>query len=212
MSYEIERGKRVLEIPNGLDPRFKGYDGGTHLYLMSHDSNNVSPRRFDWRLIAVQSRSVWNGEIMLPHRIWEMGYDADGGSIKPWNKEVTGLNYVKAWKTTAAKPLVMFEGDKLLWDQARVSIWTGMNVNDGFLDRLKVEGIAMFKECHNRKEIYEAYKRLFPEDLDRTWEGCILDTPAQMFDALYLWRNRENLPFSYGIKADENDPFLRSKE
>lgn len=205
MSYQIERGKRVLIIPVGADERYKIWD--THLYLQSASDNNISPRIYEWNLIATDIGSTWGSEIMLPMRCWEMAHYADGGGIKPWDKDTTGINYIKAWKTAAAKAKPIFDGDALLWFP-KIGIWIG-NDNRGLCDKLRVEGVNLFKG-YEKEKAFEAYQRLFPDGLDGAWISQRVRTKAEILDAVYLWRNREKLPFPFSIESDENDPFLKA--
>ena len=98
MSYTIERGSRVLSLKTA-DPRFSpGIYEETLIFLHATADNNVHPRTYDWNVLATGQFSGWGGEIQVPSKIWELGEAADGGSIQPYGKFVSGLSYVKSWK------------------------------------------------------------------------------------------------------------------
>lgn len=196
MSYDIEHGKRVLVIPENADERFNCWDHW--VFAACTACNNVTPRTFTWHVVAVGAGSHWNGEAMLPGRIWEMGASADGGSIKPWDKDVTGLSYLKSWKNAVKEAKPILDGENPLW-KPKVTLYTNYR-------ELKVNEIAttpeMFKG-YNKAKIHEAFMRLFPKPISHTWEEAYVATKADLLDAIYLWQNRENLPYSLYLESDE---------
>lgn len=130
MSYEIEKGKRVLWLPGALKPD-GNREWGTLLYVRSVASNNVSPQRFDWHTVAVETTyeedgsRTWGKNVIVPCKIWGLAAYADGGGIKPNNRDVAGIKYLQDWKAAAQerKSVLDAEGN-LLWFP-RVEMWTG---------------------------------------------------------------------------------------
>jgi len=208
MSYTIERGKRVLELTTD-DKRFQPFLGTTLVYVMAASSNNVSPRHYDWEACAIAHHSEWGKEIQVPQKIWQMGYWADGGSIKPWDRQVTGLNYVKAWKQ-AVKERRPIDG----WTP-RVSIWVNPDhakaINDTGKEAFAHESVAKDTQA----ELYDAFKRLFPEPFvisDKRWAAnlwaCVTNH-EQLLDAVFLYDRKEYLPFGLHLVDREGCSFLK---
>jgi hypothetical protein len=211
MSYSIEHGKRVLTITDPEHKRFGRYvdSGELLLFLMSSASNNVSPRRYDWRVFASDDFSDWGGEIQMPTRVWELGAAADGGGIQPYNKCVSGLSYLKAWKLAAAKRAPMIgPDDSVLWAPD-----VAMNVGYAYDDasrkhwderaaEFNAKGAAEFGK-HDAEQLHAAFKRLFPDPIERGYNPTFLRTAAAVRDAVYLWINRSAIPFGFELRADE---------
>lgn len=207
MSYDIERGKRVLTIPKDSDKRFNCWDH--NVYLWCSACSNVHPQRFAWSVVAVGSSSEWGGEIMLPLKMWEMAHYADGGGIKPNNRDVSGVAYIKAWKEAAKQAKSVFDADgQPLW-RPQVNLFLGLN-NYPEIDAMADQGIEAFKPAYNRAEIFETFKRLFPEKLRGSWESSYVVTRENLLDAVFLWQHREYLPFACSLENSEREEILRS--
>jgi hypothetical protein len=210
MSYEIERHKRVLSLRTD-DKRFSPYLGETLIYLTASACNNVTPRTFEWDVIAVDHSSEWNGETMLPKKIWEMGYWADGGGIKPNDRNVAGLTYVKQWKdAVAGRYSVLDSANRPLW-YPRVSIWVGeYDTGDKDAADIEARGVAAFAKQyeHNAQETHDTFRRLHPEPVKGGSRSIHIAEPAQFFDALHLYTLKYNLPFSYYLTSSASTRFL----
>ncbi len=214
MGYSIERGKRVVSIPTD-DKRFSSYLGDFCLYLTAAASNNVHPRTYAWEAIASANHSVWAGEVQLPSRIWSMASAADGGSIKPWGKDTSGVSYVKAWKRAAAerRPAIGADGG-LLWAPA---VYTYIS-RDAALAKVSREGPAAFcigEEGDHwnrvRAELFAAAGRvglLENVDLPGIDYSRRPTDVATLLDAVHLWVNREYLPFGLYLSDREDSTFL----
>lgn len=210
MSYEIEHGKRVLRIPKReSDERFKNWD--TLLFMSCMASNNVHPRTFTWHPVAYDTVSdpsgthTWAGQVMLPLKVWEMGYHADGGSIKPWDRNQSGLNYLKAWKDLAAAPVNVFDGEELLF-QPMLTVYSGEEIVRANLNA----GVQHFKG-YQKEKIHEAFKRLFPDDVTSGWENTCVLTADDLYDTVFLWMNRENFPATFFIECPEHNEFMKGE-
>lgn len=213
MSYEIEKGKRVLvlnlEKTDYAGDYFKNSYGEWAVYLWAHDSNNVSPRRFEWRVVAVDQLTKWAGEIQLPTRIWEMGHAADGGTIQPYQRVCSGLNYVKAWKTAAKNRYPIFGEDGGMKWLPTIQLYTG---GGSRAEEINTRGAAVFaeKRGYDADQLYAATKRLFPDPLRREYQSTVASDANRLADALYLYHNREELPFSISIESEPETYFLKN--
>ena len=125
MSYSIEKGKRVLTFKTD-DARFNcNVFGEILLFVVACSDNNVYPRTYDWNVVATDHFSDWGKEIQLPARIWEAACGADGGSVKPYDRNISGIGYIKTWKQAVKERLPVFTPEgKTLWHPT-VSIWAG---------------------------------------------------------------------------------------
>lgn len=212
MSYTIERGKRVLELVTD-DQRFNPCHGNTLVFAMAASCNNVSPRHYDWNVFATGHHRDWEGNILVPDEVWDLGRAADGGCIKPYGKDVSGLGYVKAWKAAVSKRI------SIVGWTPRVSIWVG----GGFGDESKVQaqaineqGAVLFggdtkylKDTYS-VPLYEAFKRLFTRPLRGTGsEQEYVNTHEQLLDAVFLYQHRKQLPFSFYLTDSENAAFFQ---
>lgn len=209
MSYSIEHGKRVLILKTD-DRRFDQYGGrGTAFYVHATADNNVTPRRYDWSAVAHDDHREWAGEVQMPALIWEMGAAADGGSIKPWGKDVSGIGYLQGWKK-AAKAAQPIDG----W-RPTVSIWLAYGGQEGqdLADRLNRAGPEAFSSYdHLRQPVYDALKRLFPRPFEGGNTRKRVETEAELLDALFLFKRRHDLPFSLYLVDDEKSAFFAQKE
>ena len=201
MSYEIERGKRVLSLKTA-DKRLADR-GEILLFAHACASNNVSPRTYDWSVCAIDTFRVWSGNIMLPLSIWNAGYAADGGSIKPWGKGVSGLTYVKAWKDAVVKRRPV-DGWKPL-----VSLYLSQEQVDQ-LNRCETAGPGIFAAYMNDDEApirHAAFKRLFSGVLHRGSVETYADTPEALLDAIYLRHGNKQFWAPY-LSDHEGSPFM----
>lgn len=208
MSYEIEHGKRVLSLKT-QDKRLRGVYDETLVYVVAWASNNVHPRHFDWHVIAIDSFSQWNGEFMLPTKIWELGEAADGGSIKPWDKNVTGIGYVRSWKRAVAERTPI-DG----WTPHVTAYVHGYGeVAKQSLQKIRDGGVGCFGDgntCDDwRWEAFDAYRRLFPSGLKHDSTTVDVSTEAQLLDAMYLYKSKSLLPFAFYIEDREHSAFMK---
>jgi hypothetical protein len=211
MSYTIERGKRVLALKTE-DKRFDPCHGELILFVHASACNNVSPRTYDWNAIAHDHASEWGGNVIVPSTIWQCGADADGGSIKPWGKDVSGLAYVKAWKQ-AVKERRSIDG----W-MPKASIWVGDNYfandeADARADDVNAKGAALFGGKYPAlygQPLFEAFKRLFPGTLKPGLETAYVHTREELLDAVYLFIHRKKLPVSFYLGDHEDSAFLKA--
>lgn len=216
MSHRIEHYKRVITFPPPKgDDRFPSYMGEIALFISSGSDNNVSPRDYDWEIEEITGISVWGGEIQLPMSCWSGGHAADGGMIKPWGKDVSGLNYVRAWKKAAAERFSCVSPDgKLLWFP-RISIWHFRSGIDGTTREAKEVndlGVEAFspRYKHLRQPLYDAFKQLFPNTLQRSNTQSSVSNLAEFHDAVYLRWHREHLPVSFHLTHRADCAFLQN--
>ncbi len=206
MSYTIERGKRVLSLKTD-DKRFSPTMGDALFFVASSSCNNVSPRHYDWSVLATGHHRDWQGNVLVPSAIWRAGEAADGGEIKPWGKETSGLSYVKAWKD-AVKHATPVDG----WTP-RVSVW--FNDHDPATVHASAElfggKYARFDKSYG-EAMYAAFKRLFPTATRSGNQSEYADTPEKLLDALYLFMHRAELPFSIYLTDTEHSAFFAKKE
>ena len=221
MSHTIENGKRVIAVKTTGDDRWPAYIDEVNLYAMSGACNNVSPRNFQWEVVAIDSSpSVWNGEVMVPQKIWSLGYAADGGSIKPYGKDVSGIGYVRAWKKATKERVPALYEDALLW-KPQIVLWLGPKS----AQNIATNGAAAFypkdeepneKYWQEQAEKYHAaFTRLFkdfrPAQTDygqRT--STVAYTREALLDAVYLYSHADRLPFSiHLIETDDSLSYLR---
>jgi hypothetical protein len=223
VSYTIEIAKRIVRV-RLPDPRI-GYTGSAvYLFLSASACNNVTPRRYEWSAIAHEVRAdglgEWNGEFQLPARIWSRAHAADGGEIKPGGRDVSGVAYVKQWKNESKRIIDYIDGAGRVswWPNLTIGIyggtWKGGQtsadvVNSGGAAALCERADAYFVE---RAELYHAaLKRLFPNPLRGGQQGITADTIDRMADALFLYVNRESLPFHVWLGDSERSIFLNSE-
>jgi hypothetical protein len=212
VSYDIERAKRVLSV---RDPMKRlGYSGEVLLFAISRACNNVSPRTYDWSVVATDTRHSWNDEIMLPRVLWEYAYIADGGGIKPDNRNVSGTAYIRQWKKAAENPTpVLDEAGELLW-RPRVTVWAGGYGEEGHVAAkvLNDGGPEAFGAAqYQRQERYDAFKRLFP-DVSPCSNSRRVSTLDELYDAVFLFQRRDELPkdCSFHLGDDERSAFLNA--
>lgn len=130
MSYTIERKPTVFSFtfPAADDI----YNRHQTLFAAEHGSSNVFPTDWSWFVLGAQeaessdgSPRRWNGEYLLPERLWENAHEADGGGIKRVrDHDISGLDYLRQWKALAAKPKPF--DFSLGWC---LSFWSEANVN-----------------------------------------------------------------------------------
>lgn len=200
MSYTIERHKRVLELKTD-DKRFAPYLGNTILFVSSSSCNNVSPRHYNWSVMALDHCRDWDGNILVPDTIWRCGAAADGGGIKPWGKETSGLAYVKSWKL-AVKNRTPIDGWK-----PHVTIWCGTYGQEAQELAKKVNDSDVWTG-HNGPELHGAFKRLFPGNVSASSNSAYVQNHAQLLDAVYLYVNRKSLPFDFFLSDSEHSAFF----
>lgn len=222
MSYYIEQFKRVVTFPFTAPPGQNTWrNGECALFLTAGGSNNVHPRHNDWDVCALSfNPHAWAGEIQLPKVIWEMGYSADGGMIKPKGRDQSGLAYVKAWKQAVTNRVSMVRGDELLW-HPRISIWHWQDAspvrddNHAYsAEEINQQGEAIFspKYSHLRPELHGAFRRLFPEPLRGSHSETSATTLAALCDAVFLWDHREHLPLAFGLCHPQGCAFLEQPQ
>jgi len=209
MSYSIERGKRVLTFKTD-DQRFNcNVFGENLLFVVACSDNNVYPRTYDWNVVATDHFSEWAKEIQLPVRIWEAACGTDGGSIKPYDRNISGIGYIKTWKQAVKErfPVLTPEG-KPLWHPT-VSIWAG--IDDKQQEAINRQGVELFSPRwkHLRQPLYDAFKRLFPGPLRVSNTTCRVYDAGRFLDAVFLFQNREDLPFKLYLVDREDCRFLR---
>lgn len=214
MSYSIERGKRVLTFKTD-DPRFNcNVFGETLLFVAACSDNNVYPRTYDWNIIATGNFSSWADEIQLPVALWEAAHAADAGGIKPYDREVSGVGYIKSWKQRVKLrvPVLSPEG-KLRWFPT-VSIWAGVMENTCKPEEINSNGAALFspKYSHLRQKLYGAFKRLFPNPLTGSNVTRPIYDLEAFLDGVFLYIHRRELPFNLYITDREDSRFMRSGE
>jgi hypothetical protein len=215
MSYRIEHYKRVVTFNAKDDERFPNYLGDVVLFITSGSDNNVSPKDYDWEVEAIGHFSEWGGEIQLPEHFWSAARCADGGMIKPWGRDVSGISYIKSWKQAVKERFPVRGADGFLLWHPRVSVWHWQS-NSGYgetmLDAevINQKGAAVFspKYEHLRAPLFAAFKRLFPDQLDGSHSSTTATTLAQFKDALYLRLNRSHLPVSLHLTDSAYCPFL----
>jgi hypothetical protein len=156
--------------------------------------------------LVVRDYSMWNGEIMLPANIWQMGGYADGGDIKPWNKDISGTNYIEQWKKAVRdrKPITGWTPQVFIWFGEK---FTGQEIN--------AQGAALFGK-YEREELFAAFKRFFPDPLTESKKerhnNCNMSSRVTSHEeleaALLLYRRREDLPVSFYMN-DEGSTFFK---
>ncbi len=129
MSYSIEHGKLVVYVPAG-HPLRQGMVGDpgkdVAFFLASWACNNVTPRSFDAPVLGWSERRA-DGTFPLPEHIFVCAYSADGGSIKPWSSNQSGLSYLEGWRRAAANAKPLFNGDEPAFP-VDVSAWVGADL------------------------------------------------------------------------------------
>jgi hypothetical protein len=143
MSHEIVKHRFVASFTEPENhPGFNSPYTYT-LFITFQSSNNVSPRTYDGEMIASDGAfgsdepRLWNGEVMLPSRLWEWAYSADGGMVKSYpGRDITGIGWIRAWKELARRPLPLALEDGRLAVCPTLSIWlpkdeAGAVINDG---------------------------------------------------------------------------------
>ena len=221
MSHLIEQGKRCVALFTD-DPRLDGLPGrrGTVLaYLHAVASNNVRPRRFDWRLLAVERFGHWNGQVMLPETIWRLGHEADGGLVQPRGRPVSGLGYVREWKRAAERPLPAAHASARLGLEVRLWLGSGdvgreRRAEHERLLHARPEFCVDFaaRDAGGREpELHAAYQRLFGEGaVDRGDEIAATTSTGRdrLADALFLFRHRDVLRGPLDWVAPAGDALL----
>lgn len=208
MSYNIEAEKAVFALtPPAEDKRFPSYDGQLALYATSSCCNNVYPQIPHWDAIALDSFRVWNYTAMLPMVIWEMAHHADGGSIKPGNRNVTGTAYIKQWKDAVGAPRGL-DGFPLrclsLWEEQPERVRGRAPMT-----------LAQVAEMPADSPLWGQYPKLYGAKLHAALHSLLEGIPMtgmrtnlrlsfavgspRFWDALFLFRNREGLPFSVNL-------------
>src|ERR1051326_3460731 len=214
MSYTIERGKRVLTFKTE-DERFScNISGEILLFVVACSDNNVYPRTYDWNFVGHGLFSDWANEIQLPAKLWEAAYSADGGGIKPYDRDISGIGYIKTWKQAVKQrfPAIAPDG-RLLWHPT-VSLWAGVCDDTHKPNEINSKGAALFspKYSHLRQKLYDSFKRLFPKPLDRSNTIRAVYSLESFHDAVFLYIHRRELPFNLYLTDREDCHFLRSGE
>jgi hypothetical protein len=203
MSYTIENKQRVITLNAGDCPYFSF--PRLALFLHASASNNVHPRTFHWNLLGLtcghDERSpihTWNGQIMLPSTLWQFGECADGGDIKPNDRYMTGLDYLKMWKDAAASHKFLDLTQPLLWTP-EISYWPD--------DQNPTEAPEC-KESYHRETLgkvwalFEFQKGYFKE------RRCPILNREQLLGALWLYSRRKELTGSFYFSSRAGTPFL----
>jgi hypothetical protein len=148
----------------------------------------------------------------LPVALWKAACGADGGSIKPYDRDITGIGYIKSWKQAVKQRVSLLSPDRKLRWHPSVSIWAGVGDGSHKPDEIQKKGAALFspRYSHLRQKLYDAFKRLIPEQLDRSNTIRPIYTFASFLDAAFLYMNRRELPFNLYIFDQEDSRFLRS--
>ena len=93
-----------------------------------------------------------------------------------------------------------------------MSIWCGGLNDDSKVVAAQIEkdGAEAFgkKYKHMRADLYAAWKRIHPKPLSSGQTSIYPDGTDRLLDAIYLWMNRDNIPFSMYLTADEKCDFL----
>jgi hypothetical protein len=211
MSYAIEKGKRVVVIPTNGDKRFS-LSSQLLVFTAASCDNNVFPKEYDWHILAVDTFSDWGGEIQLPAHLWEYAHCADGGGIKPHGRETTGIAYIQSWKKAVRDRFSAFNTrGETVW-HPRYALWGAIPENVQDLQRINDPDAFSPRYKHLREPLYQAFRNLFPDRIERNnvW-GIVYHTP-NLLDALFLYQHREHLPFNFYLSDDENCRFLRNGE
>lgn len=202
MSYTIEKWKKVLSLRERIDREYE-----TLLFIHHSASNNVHPRDWTTGLLDVGDYSVWSGQIMLPMRLWDMGQAADGGMIKPNDRDVPGLEYVQQWKEEVKKrqPLELRKNFKPI-----ITLWCNQDGGWGGVNA-DIKFGTLFNGEYDQKELLESVNTLWPTGMDdaHSWyrnmcERHILDM-AEFLHALKLWRH-----YRYVSSSNKPTPFTVS--
>jgi hypothetical protein len=208
MSYTIETQKRVflLQTPAG-DQRFYPGTESRPLCIYAHEAccNNIHPRRPKWSVLAVEVYHewprMWDGQHMLPSVLWGAAGDADGGCIKPNNRDTTGTAYIKQWKDACLNPdrcPTPPRWTATIWAQDKDDTWPFPPLSLADAWDLPPSGYGKYAQLYGEK-LRAALHSLFPT---RPREGqssefCSVYDGDKYWDAMYLFMHRKSLPVSF---------------
>jgi hypothetical protein len=207
MSYTIEKAKRVVVINAKDDSRFSPFNQLLVFAAASAD-NNVYPREYDWHVVAVDHFSDWGGEIQLPCRLWECAHAADGGGIKPHGRETTGIAYIKAWKQAVKDRYPALDAKGNACWHPTYTLWGAIPETPEDLQRINDPDAFSPRYKHLREPLYRAFCNLFPNRIESNHAYGIAYRTSDLFDALFLYQNREHMPFNFYLGDRENSPFF----
>ena len=193
MSYTITRKKRVVLIDATPDPRFS--PPHITLFLEQSSANNVRPRSYEWTALAFSTdyrREVetWAGQVQLPLRLWELARAADAGATKPYDRTVSGTDYITSWKKAAAAPLRVCLTD-LQW-HPQLTLWGDPAATLAH----SAEALATYRRMAWKKAYYPGQHEFIPAN-------C-----GDFFDMLYVWTARQPGTGNLYLQDAEGDAFL----
>lgn len=197
MSYTIVRKRRVIILDATGHEAFRVFPH-IAIFMQQSSCNNVSPRTYEWTAIgrtcdSDKAPNSWGGEIELPQRIWDAACAADMGSVKPYDRDISGVEYIRSWKKAAQTPL-------------RVDL-----ANLRWFPELSIYAFDKCDATRFHDDGLEAINRL---PFKRGWcEGqrtCTATNREQLLEVLAVWTNMRN-PGDCYLQDAEDDPFLNSE-
>lgn len=208
MSYTIESQKRVFVIPTPAgDERFYPGKESRPLSIYAHQSccNNISPRTPRWSVIAVEAHyewpRLWEEQPMLPSVLWEYAASADGGCIKPHNRNVSGTAYIKQWKDAclnADRCPTPPRWTATIWAQDNSETWPfpALSLADAW--DLPPSGYGRYAQIYGEK-LHAALHALFPTrpNEGQSSEFCSVYDGEKYWHAMFLFMRRKDLPVSF---------------